>query len=149
MSALQQVTLVELRAHASSYTRANWGPDSWELSMKTTLLICVTLASVNFAMAQTPPPQSTAPSSASSPHQREATSTATKEAPAPSNAAPSAASSPHQQQVTQGADKTKAQDKMMKDCMAKLQSTNSSMSQEAAKKTCTDQVKTKAGSEQK
>jgi hypothetical protein len=117
--------------------------------MKTALLICMTFASANVAFAQTPPADSTSPSSASSPHQRESTSTTTKETTTPSNPAPSAASSPHQQHVTEGADKTKAHDKMMKDCMAKQQSTNSTMSQEAAKKACTEQMKTKQGGEQK
>jgi hypothetical protein len=117
--------------------------------MKTTLLICITLAVTSLAVAQTPPAEPTAPSSASSPHQRETTSTATKEAATPSNPAPSAASSPHQQQVTQGADKTKAHEKMMKDCMAKQQATNSSMSQDAAKKACTEQMKSKSETEKK
>ena len=117
--------------------------------MKTSLLICLTLASTSLALAQTPPTNPTAPSSASSPHQRETTSTATREAATPSNPAPSAASSPHQQHVTQGADKTKAHEKMMKDCMAKQQSTNSSMSQDAAKKACTEQMKSKSESEPK
>ena len=83
--------------------------------MKTALLICMTLASANVAFAQTPPADSTSPSSASSPHQRESTSTTTKETTTPSNPAPSAASSPHQQHVTEGADKTKANEKMMKE----------------------------------
>jgi hypothetical protein len=117
--------------------------------MRTALLICITLAATSLALAQTPPADSTAPSSASSPHQRETTSTPTKEAATPSNPAPSAASSPHQQQVTQGADKAKAHDKMMKDCMAKQQSMNSSMSQDAAKKACSEQMNSKSGSEQK
>ncbi|HVF18554.1 MAG TPA: hypothetical protein VNA21_16645 [Steroidobacteraceae bacterium] len=117
--------------------------------MKTTLLICITLASTSLALAQTPPADTTSPSSASSPHQRETTSTATKEAATPSNPAPAAASTPHQQQVTQGADKAKAHEKMMKDCMAKQQSTNSSMSQDAAKKACSEQMKAKSMSEQK
>jgi hypothetical protein len=38
---------------------------------------------------------------------------------------------------------------MMKDCIAKQQSMNSSMSQDAAKKTCTEQMKSKEGSEAK
>jgi len=120
--------------------------------MKTAFLICVALASSG-ALAQTPPPTSTNPSSASSPHQRETTRTPAKETATPSNPAatptspaPSAASSPHQQHVTEGADKTKAHEKMMKDCIAKQQSTNSTMSQDAAKKACTAQMKSKEGS---
>ena len=121
--------------------------------MKAAMLICIALASASFAVAQTPPTDSTAPSSASSPHQRESTSTTTKETATPSNPSPSAAATPHQQQVTEGADKSKTKqdkamhDKMMKDCVAKQQSTNSSMSQDDAKKTCTEQMKTKMRTE--
>jgi len=111
--------------------------------MKSPLLISMLLACAPVALAQTPPPTSTAPSSASSPHQRETTSTPAKEAATPSSPAPAAASSPHQQHVTEGADKAKAHDKMMKDCVAKQQSTNASMSQDAAKKACTAQMKSK------
>ena len=117
--------------------------------MKTALLICIALMTANLAVAQTPPENSTSPTSASSPHQRETTSTPAKETATPSNPDPSAASSPHQKQVTANADKTQAQEKMMKDCVAKQQSMNSSMSQDAAKKACTDQMKAKANSEQK
>jgi hypothetical protein len=119
--------------------------------MKSALLFCVTLASAGFAFAQTPPAtppaDSTAPSAASSPHQRESTSTTAKEKPTPSSPEPSAASTPHQQQVTETADKAKAKDKMMKDCIAKQQSVNA-MKKDAAEKACADQAKMKAQSEQ-
>jgi len=115
--------------------------------MKSALLFCFTLASAGFAFAQTPPADSTAPSSASSPHQRQSTSTPAKETPTPGSPEAAAASTPHQQQVTE-ADKAKTkQDKMMKDCMAKEQSVNS-MKKDEAEKTCKDQAKMKAPSEQ-
>jgi hypothetical protein len=106
------------------------------------------IASATFAIAQTPPQQDeTAPKAASSPHQRETTSTRAKEAPAATKTDPSAASTPHQRQATEGKMAATSQadhDRMMKDCVKKEQERNSSMSAERAKKTCTDQMKTHA-----
>lgn len=61
-------------------------------------------------MAQTPPPTDdpTAPSAASSPHQRDTTSTGAEEATPTPGAEPSSAASPHQRQVTEGANTTKS-----------------------------------------
>lgn len=110
--------------------------------MKSSLLIFITIASVNVALAQAPPPASSNPSAASSPHQRDTTSKTTKEAPAPSNAEPSAASSPHQKQVTEGTDKSNAkQDKMINDCVTKRQSESSSLSKQDANKACMADMK--------
>ncbi len=50
-----------------------------------------------------PPSDSTAPSAASSPSQREATASHAVEAPTTNGTTPASASSPHQQQVTSGA----------------------------------------------
>ncbi len=97
--------------------------------MKTALLIGLTLLSANLALAQTPPSSTTNPSSASSPHQRDSTTTTTKETPAADSASPSNASTPHQKQVTK-------QDKMINDCIAKRQSETSSLSKDDAKKAC-------------
>jgi hypothetical protein len=117
--------------------------------MKSALLFCITLASAGIAFAQTPPPSdTTAPSAASSPHQRDSTKTPAKEAATPSSPESSAASTPHQQQVTESADKAKAKDKAMKDCVAKQQSANSMMKKDAAEKACKDEAKMKASSEQ-
>ena len=118
--------------------------------MKTALLLCITLAAANVASAQTPPaqtppPSSTSPSAASSPHQRESTTTPAKETPAQNTSSPAAAATPHQKEVTEGAGKTKGEhEKMMKDCVAKQQATNSSLSKDDAKKACTDQMKSKS-----
>jgi hypothetical protein len=91
-------------------------------------------------MAQTDPQNdTTSPSSASSPHQRDATSTSAPEASSTdqSNGTnPSSASTPHQQQATHMASK-----QSMKDCIAKQQSDNSGMSKADAKKACKAQMK--------
>jgi putative membrane protein len=66
-------------------------------------LALLSLASAHSALAQTPPPKETDPSAASSPHQRDSTSTGAAEAPASQSPEPSAAATPHQQEVTKGA----------------------------------------------
>src|SRR5688572_19303784 len=73
------------------------------------LLALIAVGSATCALAQTPTPpdDETAPSAASSPHQRDATSTNAAEAPTPS-AKPSSAATPHQRQVTDGSKTTKA-----------------------------------------
>jgi hypothetical protein len=103
-------------------------------------LAVASFAAASIAMAQTPPSQGngTSPSSASSPHQRAATSNAAPEAPATNGADPSSASTPHQQQATHG---KMANSKAMKDCMAKEKAQNSTATQAQMKKTCTDQMK--------
>jgi putative membrane protein len=73
------------------------------------LLALIAVGSATCALAQTPPPpdDESAPSAASSPHQRDATSTNAAEAtPAPS-AKPSSTATPHQRQVTDGSKTTK------------------------------------------
>jgi hypothetical protein len=111
---------------------------------KPALLLLMTLASATCVMAQTPPADQTAPSAASSPHQRDATSTPAAEAPATPSPEASATATPHQKEVT-GADKTKHQ-QMMKDCVAKEQAKNSATSMDDAKKACMSQMK-KTGSQ--
>jgi putative membrane protein len=71
-------------------------------------LALISLASATCAVAQSPPPKETDPSAASSPHQRQSTSTDASEAPATKDAEPSAASTPHQQQVTKGSETMKS-----------------------------------------
>jgi len=113
--------------------------------MKIVLLTCVILFSTTFALAQTPPPASTDPSAASSPHQRDTTSKSTTETPAPTSPEPSAASSPHQKQVTDRPAKTSAKDaKALDDCTKKRQLENSSLSKDDAKKACVAQMKQKS-----
>jgi putative membrane protein len=69
------------------------------------LLALIAVGSATCAMAQTPPPPNdpTAPSAASSPHQRDTTATEAQEANPTPGAEPSSASTPHQQEATQGA----------------------------------------------
>ena len=70
------------------------------------LLALLAVGSATCALAQTPTPpppnDPTAPSAASSPHQRDSTSTGAQEANPTPGAEPSSASTPHQQQATQG-----------------------------------------------
>ena len=79
------------------------------------LLTLIAVGAATCALAQTPPPSTpppsddeTAPSAASSPHQRDATSTDAAEANPASNAQPSSAATPHQRQVTEGSKTTKS-----------------------------------------
>jgi putative membrane protein len=67
------------------------------------LLALLAVGSATCAIAQTPTPpdDETAPSAASSPHQRDATSSSTSEATPTPNAEPSSASTPHQREVTE------------------------------------------------
>lgn len=106
-------------------------------------LISVAPAGMVFAQ-QGPPTTPTSPSSASSPHQREATSTNTPEASSTDNTqstSPAAASTPHQRQAT-GGDKTRTASKQaMKDCTAKQQAEHSGMSASDARKACKSQMK--------
>ena len=67
-----------------------------------TALIIASGTSLAAEKPQTPSSaDQTAPSAASSPHQRESTATGATEAPAAQDAEPAAASSPHQQQATE------------------------------------------------
>ncbi|HEY4366794.1 MAG TPA: hypothetical protein VGN07_06125 [Steroidobacteraceae bacterium] len=107
---------------------------------KSALLMLIAVASATSVIAQTPPADPTAPSAASSPHQRDSTATPAAEGPAATNPDPAAAATPHQKQVTEGADKSKHK-QMMKDCMAKEQAKNSALSKDEVKKACMDQMK--------
>jgi putative membrane protein len=72
------------------------------------LLVLIAVGSTTCALAQQnppPPDDETAPSSASSPHQRDATRTPAGEATPTPNPAPSSTATPHQRQVTKD-DKT-------------------------------------------
>jgi hypothetical protein len=109
---------------------------------KTAVLILASLASAA-VIAQTPPaPTSpTTPSAASSPHQRDVTSTPATEQPTTKNPDPAAAATPHQKEVTD-AGKTGHKDKQqaMKDCMAKEQGKNSTATKDEMKKACAQQM---------
>ena len=107
---------------------------------KTLLLAAlITLAPGAMVMAQSQTmPSDTSPSSASSPSQRDSTSSSATEAPTNDSTSPSAASSPHQRQAT-------ASKQSMKSCIAKQQSDNSGMSAADAKKACKAQMKANTG----
>lgn len=110
------------------------------------LLALVSIASP-YALAQTPQPTDrTAPSAASSPHQRDSTATAAEEMPATTDTEPAAASTPHQQSATgtdaSGTRMAKAKhDHMMKKCIAQEHAKDASASTDEIKRTCTNQVK--------
>ncbi len=74
------------------------------------LLVLIAVGSTTCALAQNPPrpDDETAPSAASSPHQRDATSTDAAEATSAPNAEPSSAATPHQRQVTKDGKNMKA-----------------------------------------
>lgn len=121
------------------------------MTPRRTLLLAalISMAPTALVMAQTTPePDATAPSSASSPSQREATSTTAPESTPTDNSTtdtnPAAASSPHQQQATGGTHHM-ASKQMMKDCIAKQQADNSGMSAADAKKACKAQLKSDRG----
>ena len=109
---------------------------------RTAVMILACLASA-VAIAQTPPPpsDSSAPSAASSPHQRDVTSTPASEQPTSKSPDAAAAATPHQKEVTD-ASKAGHTDKkqMMKDCMTREQAKNSTASKDEVKKTCTQQM---------
>src|SRR4051812_36556420 len=99
-------------------------------------LISIAPAGLVMAQSQTTP-QGTSPSSASSPSQRDATSSSAAETPTTSDStSPAAASSPHQQNATRTASK-----QAMKDCVAKQQQDNQGISSADAKKACKQQMK--------
>jgi hypothetical protein len=99
------------------------------------------LALLSVAFAQTSPQSdTTSPSAASSPHQRDATSSKTPEAPTSNGANPASASSPHQAQATGQTGKNDAK-QTMKACVAREQADHSGVSMADAKKTCKEQLK--------
>lgn len=109
-------------------------------------LFLVSFASVaaTCAFAQTTPSESdkTAPEAASSPHQRQTTTTSAAEQPANAETQPSSSSSPHQRQTTETANAKGAQhQQMMNDCISKHQKADANLSKDQAKRTCMDQMK--------
>jgi len=116
------------------------------MSLRRTLLLSalISLAPTALVLAQTDPQSdTTSPSAASSPAQRDATRSNSPEASSTDNTSgtnPSSASTPHQQQSTHMASK-----QSMKDCIAKQQSDNQGMSKTDAKKACKAQLKGNSG----
>jgi hypothetical protein len=117
------------------------------MSLRRTLLLAalISMAPTALVVAQTnPQTDTTSPSSASSPHQRDATSSSAPEASSTDNTSssnPSSASTPHQQQSTTHM----ASKASMKDCIAKQQADNQGMSKADAKKACKAQLKGNSG----
>ena len=111
------------------------------MSPRKTLLLAalMTLAPGAMVMAQSQTmPSDTSPSSASSPSQRDSTSSSATEASTSDSTSPSAASTPAQRQAT-------ASKPSLKNCIAKQQSDNSGMSAADAKKACKAQMKANSG----
>jgi hypothetical protein len=112
------------------------------MTTRKTLMLAalISLAPPGMVLAQSQTtPQDTSPSAASSPHQRDATSSSATESSTSDNTSssnPSAASSPHQQQSTHMASK-----QSMKECVAKQKQDNQGMSSADAKKACKQQMK--------
>lgn len=114
------------------------------IDLKKLFLVTIASAATTCAFAQTTPAESdkTAPQAASSPHQRQTTTTSATEQPAGQETEPSSSSSPHQRQTTDTANAKGAQhDQMMKDCISKHQKADSNLSKDQAKRTCMDQMK--------
>ena len=115
------------------------------MSLRRTLLLAamISVAPTAVVFAQTDPQNDpTSPSAASSPHQREATSSQAPEASSTDQTqgtSPSAASTPHQKQATEPT--RTASKSAMKECIAKQQAENSGMSAADAKKACKAQMK--------
>jgi hypothetical protein len=102
--------------------------------------VATSVVLVTLAFGQTTPqPNNTSPSAASSPSQRDATSSQTQEASPSNGSSPAAASSPHQAQALSASQK-----QAMKTCVAQQQANNSGMSSADAKKSCKDQLKATA-----
>ncbi len=100
------------------------------MKFRIAMLAAACIGTASLAVAQQSP---TAPSSPSP-----STSTpAQTEAPTTDNTSPSAASSPHQREAMAKGNS----DKMMKDCIAKQRSQDSSLSKSDAKKSCKEQMK--------
>ncbi len=93
--------------------------------------ICVGLSGLAVAQAQTPPSQDTTPPSTSTPRAPNETPTTGDSASGPKDA-----SSPHQRQATG----KQSRDEMMKDCVAKERADDASLSKDAAKKACKEQM---------
>ncbi|HEU4627996.1 MAG TPA: hypothetical protein VFS52_24800 [Steroidobacteraceae bacterium] len=105
------------------------------MTTRIAILALAAFAASNLAFAQTPPSDTSTPSSSDQPAPREAPATGT------SKSRPSSASSPHQRQVT-----GKEKDQMMKDCIARQKAADSSVSESDAKKTCEEERRASAPS---
>ena len=113
-----------------------------------TILTVMLSGLATFAWAQTPETtqtqqaEQTAPRAASSPHQRQSTTTTANEASNPSQTNPSASSTQHQQETTrtrtaQGDDE---QDPQMKECLDRVKEKNKGIPDYTARKACREHL---------
>lgn len=105
-------------------------------------LFCVVFASTAWAQTQSTDDRSTdetAPRAASSPHQRESTSTEATEAAPTTDTDPEASSSPHQRQTTRTA--TGQEESQIMSCMKRMQASNDALTDDQARKTCQEQMR--------
>ena len=125
-------------------------PERTEAIMKIFLrafLTILTAGLATFAGAQTPEttqtPQAgeTAPQAASSPHQRQSTTTTANEATNPSKTNPSANSTQHQQEAMRTAQGDDEEDPRMKECVDKVKEKNKGIPDYTARKACREHVK--------
>jgi len=115
------------------------------------LATLVALGMTSFAMAQSTTPQQqpseteTTPSSASSPHQRQATGMEADEAPTTSESDPEASSSRHQRETTRTrtaeAPTSSSEDQMLNSCMEKLKANDPNITDYNAEKACREHAR--------
>ena len=115
-----------------------------------TLSALLSIASACALAQETPAEEDqTAPQAASSPHQRETTTTQAAEAPANQDTQPSASSSPHQRHATKEGEKGMGEknlaqhDRFLKVCINMQQESDSAMTKDEAKRACADEMKSK------
>jgi hypothetical protein len=118
----------------TAYSSVHFRERQPTMTYRTAMLALALVGASGLAVgqAQTPPSQDTTPPSTSTPR-------APNEAPTTGNSSsrPADASSPHQRQATS----KESHEKMMKDCVKQHRAENSSMSKDAAKKACEEQMK--------
>nr|MBO2490359.1 hypothetical protein [Gammaproteobacteria bacterium] len=108
--------------------------------LKTTLFGLVAVAFVSAApWAQNQPTEESDPAAASSPHQREATSTEAQEAAPTRDSDPAASSSPHQRETTRTA--TGDEESQILSCVQRMRAQNDALSADQARKACEQQMR--------
>jgi len=96
------------------------------------MIVLMSIGASSLAIAQTPPSESTSPSSPSTqqtPNEKPTTGSSTSR--------PASASSPHQREALN----KQTHEQMMKDCIAKERAQNADVSKDDAKAACKDQLK--------
>lgn len=97
---------------------------------------------------QNPQSDPTAPQAASSPHQRESTTTSANEAANPSETDPAASSTRHQQESTRTrtAEGSDEQDPRMKECLDRVKEKNKGIPEYTARRACREHLRDEADS---